>query len=130
MIKQIIILLITFILFEGCYINCDYKKPIFNIVNESDFKIDSILLIANSGSITNYNADTLKIREIMSNNQMKGYLDMYNLKSDGGIFYCVFRDDSISYSGNIDYFTNGASMKCEYFLNIKNDTIIVTMSKI
>lgn len=116
-----IFLIIILLLFSKCLHN-DAKHPIFEIINNSDSIIDSVLIIAHSGTSENFDSDTLIFKNLSINKSYKKTLFLENVKSDGVFGYKVYNQGRENYEGGFDYFTNGASMKKGYILEIRKDT--------
>lgn len=108
---------ILFLLIIVNFLACENKDVKYNLVNETEFVIDSIVL--------SNGLDESRLYDIRSKDNNKGHLNFSSqVKTDGNYELKIY-SQGVTKSQSFGYYSNGTPADSHFDFIIKNDTIIV-----
>ncbi|RBA29578.1 hypothetical protein [Flavobacterium tibetense] len=103
--------------------SCTSSNNIVKIINESESKIDSILLIGNQ------KCSPLVLKNITPNNSKTGALDNCNKSGGDGSYILKLYVDNNEITKGFGYYTNGVMYFDEFVIKFTKDNSIIITEK-
>lgn len=109
-----VVLLIVVFFFTSCYFN-NYKVE-FEIINNTEFTIDSLKIFPNSDKSLNYMS--------LKPYQKRSYvIDMFNVPARDGSYLLSYKSNNKLIKKGFGYYSNGMPLENKIVIRIKNDSI-------